>query len=297
MQPLKRLAFAATAGLGLMMLPALVVPVAAIAEDPSKKAPEKPAAAAQSPSAAKPSAAKPAADKAEADKATTDKTAKAVPAPVPATKPAAASPSAAAGSAWNTEVAPAQAPDGLALNPRQTEIVNKISSYFADLSTLKGNFVQIGADNKRMRGTFYVKRPGRFRFDYARPSRQIVISDGRYLAIQDLDLNNEDRVALDETPFRLLLRTDVNLVRDARIVEVQEAEDLLVVTLEDKSATTTGRIKLYLATKPMLELKEWVTRDPQGLDTRVEVSDLAKSVDLDGDLFQIKPVGKHMTTP
>jgi outer membrane lipoprotein-sorting protein len=291
MQPLKRLAFAATAGLGLMMLPAVVVPVAAIAEDPSSKAAEKPAAA-QQPSAAKPATNKPAADK-PADKPT----AKAVPVPVPATKPGEASPPAAAGSAWNTEIAPAQSGDGLVLNPRQTEIVNKVSGYFADLSTLQGNFVQIGADNKRMRGKFYVKRPGRFRFDYARPSRQIVISDGRYLAIQDLDLNNEDRVALDETPFRLLLRTDVNLVRDARIVEVQEAEDLLVVTLEDKGANATGRIKLYLATKPMLELKEWVTRDPQGLDTRVEVSDLAKSVELDGDLFQIKPVGKHMTTP
>jgi outer membrane lipoprotein-sorting protein len=287
MQPLKRLAFAATAGLGLMMLPAVVVPVAAIAEDPSGNAAEKPAAA-QPPSAAKPATDKPAADK---------PTAKAVPVPVPATKPGEASPPAAAGSAWNTEIAPAQSGDGLALNPRQTEIVNKVSGYFADLSTLQGNFVQIGADNKRMRGKFYVKRPGRFRFDYARPSRQIVISDGRYLAIQDLDLNNEDRVALDETPFRLLLRTDVNLVRDARIVEVQEAEDLLVVALEDKGANSTGRIKLYLATKPMLELKEWVTRDAQGLDTRVEVSDLAKSVDLDGDLFRIKPVGKPMASP
>jgi outer membrane lipoprotein-sorting protein len=288
MQPLKRLAFAATAGLSLMMLPAVVVPVAAIAEDPSGKAAEKPAAAQA------PSAAKPATDKA-ADKPTAK--AVAVPVPVPATKPGEVSPPAAAGSAWNTEIAPTQSGDGLALNPRQTEIVNKVSGYFADLSTLQGNFVQIGADNKRMRGKFYVKRPGRFRFDYARPSRQIVVSDGRYLAIQDLDLNNEDRVALDETPFRLLLRTDVNLVRDARIVEVQEAEDLLVVTLEDKNPNSTGRIKLFLATKPMLELKEWVTRDAQGLDTRVEVSDLAKSVELDGDLFQIKPVGKHMTTP
>ena len=296
MQPLKRLAFAATAGLGMMMLPAFVVPVAAIAEDPSSKAPEKPAATQPPSTTPKAATDKPAADKPAADKPADKPTAKAVPAPVPATRPGEATP-AAAGSAWNTEVAPAQAPDGLTLNPRQTEIVNKVSSYFADLSTLQGSFVQIGADNKRMRGKFYVKRPGRFRFDYARPSRQIVISDGRYLAIQDLDLNNEDRVALDETPFRLLLRTDVNLVRDARIVEVQEAEDLLVVTLEDKSPDSPGRIKLYLATKPMLELKEWVTRDAQGLDTRVEVSDLAKAVEIDGELFRIKPVGKHMTTP
>src|SRR5436189_241546 len=90
----------------------------------------------------------------------------------------------------------------------------------------------------------------------SRPTPQIVVSDGRYLAIQDLDLNNEDRVALDQTPFRLLLRTDVNLVRDARITELQESDDMLVLGLEDKDPNTTGRIKLYLATKPSLELKE-----------------------------------------
>src|SRR5690606_18261613 len=110
--------------------------------------------------------------------------------------------------------------------------------YFRNLDTLQGNFVQTGADNKRMRGKFYLSRPGRFRFDYARPSRQVVISDGRYLAIQDHDLNNVDRVALNDTPFRLLLRSDVDLVRDARIMEVQESDDLLVIGLIDKNPHT-----------------------------------------------------------
>jgi outer membrane lipoprotein-sorting protein len=157
--------------------------------------------------------------------------------------------------------------------------------------------VQTSADNKRMKGKFYVKRPGRFRFDYARPSRQIVISDGHYLAIQDLDLNNEDRLALDETPFRLLLRKDVDLARDARIMEVQESDDQLIVSLIDKDPNTPGQIRLFLATKPSLELKEWVTKDAQGLDTRVQVSDLAKAVELDGELFTIKAVGKPIASP
>ena len=215
-------------------------------------------------------------------------------------KPAQASPaqvSPSGNAAWNAEVAPANSADGIPLDGRQKDLVNKVSGYFSDIKTMQGSFVQTGADNRRMKGKFYLMRPGRFRFDYARPSRQIVVSDGRYLAIQDLDLNNEDRVALDQTPFRLLLRTDVNLVRDARITEVQESEDLLVLGLEDKDPNASGRIKLFLVTKPALELKEWVTRDPQGLDTRVEVSDLAKSVDLDGELFKIKPVGKPMASP
>ena len=232
-----------------------------------------------------------------------------VPAPTPAKPPAPRSGANAAAPAASEHrlparrrhgaprCAPAKAGEGITLDARQTELVHKVSGYFSGLNTLQGNFVQTSADNKRMKGKFYVKRPGRFRFDYARPSRQIVVSDGHYLAIQDLDLNNEDRVALDETPFRLLLRTDVDLVRDARIMEVQESEDLLVVGLVDKNPDTPGQIKLFMSTKPALELKEWVTKDAQGLDTRVQVSDLTKAAELDGELFKIKAVGRPMGTP
>lgn len=215
---------------------------------------------------------------------------------VPAPAPAAPPPSPGSSSAWSAEVAPAKS-EGMALNDHQTELVHKVSGYFSGINTLQGNFVQTSADNKRMKGKFYVMRPGRFRFDYARPSRQIVVSDGHYLAIQDLDLNNEDRVALDDTPFRLLLRKDVDLVRDARIMEVQESDDLLVVGLVDKNPDTPGQIKLFMSTKPALELKEWVTKDAQGLDTRVQVSDLTKSGELDANLFKIQSMGRPMTMP
>lgn len=218
------------------------------------------------------------------------------PVTAPAPTPAAPPPAVGSSSAWSAEVAPAKG-TGLTLDNRQTELVHKVSGYFSALDTLQGSFVQTGADNKRMRGKFYVKRPGRFRFDYARPSRQIVVSDGHYLAIQDLDLNNEDRLSLDDTPFRLLLRKDVDLVRDARIMEVQESDDLLVVGLVDKNPDTPGQIKLFLSTKPALELKEWVTKDAQGLDTRVQVSDLTKSGELDADLFKIKSIGRPMSMP
>ena len=221
----------------------------------------------------------------------------AVPAPMPAAAPKAGEPVAGSSSAWSAQVAPNKPGEGLILNEHQTELVHKVSGYFSEISTLQGNFVQTSADNKRMRGKFYVKRPGRFRFDYARPSRQVVVSDGRYLAIQDLDLNNEDRVALDDTPFRLLLRSDVDLVRDARIMEVQESEDLLVVGIVDKNPDTPGQIKLFMSTKPTLELKEWVTKDAQGLDTRVQVSDLTKSAELDAALFKIQSMGRPLGTP
>lgn len=242
--------------------------------------------------AAKPDAAKPAAPAAAPAPAASP----AAPAAPAAQAPATAAPAKPDGG-WVQEVAPAKGTTGIALDEKQTELVKTVSGYFADLKGMKGAFVQTGADKKKLKGKFFVKRPGKFRFDYALPSRQIIISDGEYLAIQDLDLNNEDRVALDQTPFRLLLRKDVDLLRDARIIEVQQADDLIVLGLQDKSPDTPGKIKLFLATKPVLELKEWVTSDAQGLDTRVEVSDVVKTDEIDANLFKIQQLGARAGTP
>jgi outer membrane lipoprotein-sorting protein len=202
-----------------------------------------------------------------------------------------ANPAAAPGSAWSAEVSSGN--QGITLDESQTKVVQAVSDYFNGISTLQGNFVQTTSDQKKMKGKFSLLRPGKFRFDYSLPSKQIIISDGEYLAIQDLDLNNEDRIALDQTPFRLLLRKDVNLVRDAKIMEVQQAEDLMVVALQDKSPDTPGRIKVYLSTKPGVELKEWVTTDAQGLETRVEIANVVTGEKLDPASFKIQGLSKN----
>lgn len=251
------------------------------------------------PQDAKPAAAQPAAPAASPAPGAAPAAAPGTP---PATPPAAAAgaaqaPAGKADGGWSQEVAPANGTTGIALDEKQTELVKTVSGYFAKLNGLQGAFVQTGADNKKLKGKFFVKRPGKFRFDYALPSKQIIISDGEYLAIQDLDLNNEDRVALDQTPFRLLLRKDVDLLRDARIMEVQQAEDLIVLAIQDKSPDTPGRIKIFLATKPALELKEWVTSDAQGLDTRVQVSDVELTDKIDEKMFKIQQLGNRLSTP
>lgn len=209
----------------------------------------------------------------------------------PATPAPGANPTPAPGSAWSAEVSAGN--QGITLDEAQTKVVQAVSDYFNGVSTLKGNFVQTTSDQKKMKGKFSLLRPGKFRFDYSLPSKQIIISDGEYLAIQDLDLNNEDRIALDQTPFRLLLRKDVDLVRDAKIMEVQQAEDLMVVALQDKSPDTPGRIKVYLSTKPAVELKEWVTTDAQGLETRVEIDNVIKGEQLDPVTFKIQGLSKN----
>ena len=191
-----------------------------------------------------------------------------------------------AGGTWSQTVNKEAAIAGEEFDKKQIDLIQKVTGYFNQMTEIKGLFVQTSADNKRTRGKFYVQQPGRFRFDYNLPSRLLILSDGHYMAIQDLDLKTDDRVELDRTPFRVLLRKDVDLLRDSHILEVKEVDDVIVLALRDRNPDNPGRIKLFLAKKPNLELKEWITTDSQGLDTRVELTEVNKTDSLDPALFK-----------
>jgi outer membrane lipoprotein-sorting protein len=186
---------------------------------------------------------------------------------------------------WSQTVTKEAPGGGIELDAKQTAIVQKLTTYFNQMGDSKGEFTQTSADGKRLRGRIYIKRPSLFRFEYRPPSKQLIISDGTNMIIQDLDLKTDDRWGLDQTPFRIVLRKDVDLVRDAKILEVGETEDRYYITLMDKSPDTRGRLKMIFLKQPSVELKEWITMDTQDQNTKVELTEFVRAENLDPALF------------
>lgn len=212
----------------------------------------------------------------------------AAPQPAPTVQAAAPAPApnaVGAGSGWDAQfgMAPPQTSQFTAA-PEQVAIIGKINAYFNDLKNLQGDFLQTDADDKRKKGKFFIERPGKVRFDYSLPSRQKIISNGKYLAIEDHDLNTTDRYPLESTPFRLLLTKDVDLMKDANILALDVGDKVVVVTLQDKEASNGGQIRLFFDW-PQLQLKEWIISDPQGLNTRIQLADMQLNKDADPKLF------------
>lgn len=209
-------------------------------------------------------------------------------APAGAAKPQAPAPASpvGSGSGWQTNVQPGGQPAADARAPGDNSAaIQKVNSYFNALKTMSGAFLQTESDNSMKKGKFYIERPGKIEFDYANPSKLHIISDGEYLAIEDHDLGTTDRYPLDSTPFRLLLSKDVDLVRDARILGVIESESALIIAVEDKSQSAGGQIGLFF-NKPDFQLKEWIITDPQGLNTKITISDAEINKQLSADLFK-----------
>lgn len=169
-------------------------------------------------------------------------------------------------------------------------LVQQVNDYFNNLTKLKADFVQTNANDETQRGTFYFQRPGKVRFDYAPPSKLRIISDGRYLAIENHDLRTADRYPLESTPFKLLLSDKVDLLEDARILSIDRGENVVIIALEDKTGESPGRIRLFFKTEPEFHLASWIITDPQGLDTRIDISDLKTDVELAADLFRFSDI-------
>jgi outer membrane lipoprotein-sorting protein len=218
-------------------------------------------------------------------------------APAPAQQAAAPQPN-PLGAGWSAKFGTGNSQDSsFTASPEQMAVVDKINGYFNNMTNLEGTFQQTDADEKRKKGKFFIERPGKLRFDYSLPSKQKIISDGKYLAIEDHDLNTTDRYPLNSTPFRLLLSQNVDLVRDARILALDVGQDVVVITVEDKQSDTGGQIRLFFD-YPELKLKEWIISDPQGLNTRIQVADVELNKAVDAKVFKFSPdIGMPKFTP
>ena len=198
-------------------------------------------------------------------------------------------------SGWSASIA-----DGLAqsdLTDQQKQVVVQINNYLNNLTDLKGRFLQINPDDGQQKGKFFLKRPGRIRFDYSPPSLQKVISDGEYLSIEDRDIDSVDRFPLEKTPFRILLAKDVNITRDAIIKTVTETDELTSIIMQDRKGYAIGEIELIFIKDPQFELKEWKVVDAQGQTTRVILSHLNYEEKIDGKLFNLENVGNPFFSP
>jgi outer membrane lipoprotein-sorting protein len=196
---------------------------------------------------------------------------------------------------WGAEVTtPAVNQTGVLKGPlddAQKALIAKVDAYFNALIDLRGTFQQTDVEQKQDRGKFYISRPGKIRFEFGAPTQMVIMSDGYLLSFEDNALGKADRYPLESTPFRILLAEKVDVLRDAQLADLYEDQDLVAVTLLDKSPDNqgNGQIKLFFTKAgESMELKEWVITGQDG-DTRVEIANLVRDEKPDPKLFVNTP--------
>ncbi len=164
--------------------------------------------------------------------------------------------------------------------------ITRVNTYLSHLKDMQGNFLQVGPDGSLAEGRFYLRRPGRMRFEYTPPEKMLVVADGIWVAVKD-GFSATQRYPLGATPLGILLEDHPNLAKDVRILAVEHQPGALRIKLADKSGNAPGDLTLIFD-EPALQLRQWIVTDAQGLQTTVALRNVQTGIHADNALFVMK---------
>jgi len=169
----------------------------------------------------------------------------------------------------------------------------RLEDYLKGLRTLSSRFNQttLSADGGRMaksKGTLYLKRPGKFRWEYDSPVKQIIIADGNRVWLHDLELDQVSHrgqsKALSGTPAQLLAAEEP-VDRHFKVSPWDGGDERDWVELRPKKADTqVVRIRIGFIGK---RLDTLLMEDSLGQLTRISFTGTKRNPSLKDDLFHI----------
>jgi outer membrane lipoprotein carrier protein len=116
-----------------------------------------------------------------------------------------------------------------------TETKTMSASFAQTLRTDEGDVLQ------QTSGKFYLNRPGKFRWSYAAPYEQEIVSDGEHVWIYDIDLQQvtvqKQSSTLSNTPMALMEGT-IKLAEAYTVSELDNRDGIFRLKLSSKSSDT-----------------------------------------------------------
>lgn len=180
-----------------------------------------------------------------------------------------------------------------------------VEDYFSGLDNFQAGFSQSVVDSageqvQNSRGQVWIQRPGRFRWSYQTPYKQLIVADGKQLWTYDEDLEQATVKTIDEalssTPAMLLsgfrpLSEVVSWVEDTGNDEYRWYR----LTPRETDAAVE-QVRIGFDRQGELALIE--VRDDFDNHTRITFTDVKRNVKLDAGLFKLElPEGTDIIGP
>lgn len=183
----------------------------------------------------------------------------------------------------------------ITFSAEQQAELSKVNAYLNAIRTLKSNFVQLGPEGQLVQGTVTIEKPGHMRFEYQPPSPLLIVATGGRVYVRNSKLNTVSNYNLSDSPLGILLDSDVNLMRNAAILGVEQNGDSLTVRARSSTNRSQSNIALVFSW-PNVELRQWVVKDNQGGLTTVALSGTQTGIAVDESLFAV-PAKAPAKTP
>lgn len=190
----------------------------------------------------------------------------------------------------------AQTPPRVQFSKADGETLDRVSAYLNGVHSMKGRFTQIGPQGQIDRGTFYLQRPGKVRFEYDAPSPLLIVADGQTIAVANKRLNTVDRYPVSETPFSFFLGDKIDLRHGQMVMAVKAEPGTITLRARTSRLRYTSNLN-FMFSSPGIELRQWVVTDPQGGTTTIALDQVETGAVIAAGVFALPKKQPAPATP
>ncbi len=181
---------------------------------------------------------------------------------------------------------PTPAPIAVPEQQADAAVIARVQAYLNNLHTLKARFLQVAPDGAGTRGTAWLERPGRMRFQYDPPTPLLLVAGHGFVLFSDTKLGQTTNIPIGQTPLGILLADHIDLTGGAlRVTGIRRLPAELEISLVRAANPGEGSLTLTFATDPMT-LRQWTVIDAQQQRTTVTLYDVQTGGRFDQSLFE-----------
>ena len=180
-------------------------------------------------------------------------------------------------------------------NPALRKAIDGLQQRYQETKSLKARFAEeiapIGGARRERSGTLYLLKPGRMRWEYDAPSKELIVSDGTVLYDYDPELNQVVEAPLAQTlraPGATEFLLGVGDIRKDFDGALMDSSDTTLIHLKLVSKRQGNTVELGLDPKSY-DVATMRVIDQLGNATSLKFSDIVNNPPVSGTIFTFSP--------
>jgi outer membrane lipoprotein-sorting protein len=167
------------------------------------------------------------------------------------------------------------------------QLAKQAEEYLNSIHTLVARFYQVSPDGTESQGTFYLSRPGKFRWQYDPPMPVLIVGRDDLITYFDSELDEITYLTVEDSLASFLTSSTIRFVsKTVEITDLAYRGHTLRVTLGQKKKPEEGTMTLVFKDNPMTLIR-MEANDLTGGKTSVRFEGLRYGENLDDKLFII----------
>jgi len=184
-------------------------------------------------------------------------------------------------------------------------VVARVQKYYDSTKDLRARFdQQLDSPSRapsKASGEVWLKKPGKMRWDYAKPDKKLFVSDGSTLWFYDIDDEQAYRQDLKSSTLPaqvsfLLGEGKLDKEFDASLTKVDGVgPDQLALKMVPKVGTTAYRYIVFVVDAKSGQVKQTIIYGQDGSTNRLSFADVLQNKGVDDGKFKFSPpAGTHI---